>query len=104
MYMVTKQAIVQPNLAAIGESFNRRLRRENGINTGSTEEVYGWSAVVDVGNPTMPRKLVNQAGVKTITGKQVTGYSVFTAIDLDAAVAIAKTSPQINGGEIGFFQ
>ena len=61
------------------------------------------SAVVDAGNPTMPGKLVNQAGVKTITGKQVTGYSVFAAANLDAAVAIAKTSPQIDGGEIAVY-
>jgi hypothetical protein len=61
------------------------------------------AAVVDAGNPTMPGKLVNQAGVKPITGKQVTGYSVFTAADLDVAVAIAKTSPQMDGGEIAVY-
>ena len=61
-------------------------------------------AVVDAGNPTMPSKLVNKSGVKTITGKKVTGYSIFKANDLDAAVAIAKSSPQMESGEIAIYQ
>ena len=51
-------------------------------------------AVVDAGNPTMPGKLVSGSGVKAIRGKLVTGYSVFQAKDMDAAVAAAKSSPQ----------
>lgn len=61
-------------------------------------------AVVDSGNPTMPGKLVNQRGVKAITGKMVTGYSVFKAKDIDAAIAIAKSSPQMDGGEIAIYK
>jgi hypothetical protein len=60
-------------------------------------------AVVDAGNPTMPGKLVTKSGVKTITDKVVTGYSVFTAANMDAAVAIAKTSPQLDDGEIAVY-
>ena len=61
-------------------------------------------SVVDAGNPTMPGKLVNKSGIKTITGKKVTGYSVFKADNIDAAVLIAKTSPQLPGGEIAIYQ
>jgi hypothetical protein len=60
-------------------------------------------AVVDSGNPTMPGKLVAKDGVKAITGNMVTGYSIFSADNLDAAVAIAKTSPQMDGGEIAVY-
>jgi hypothetical protein len=60
-------------------------------------------AVVDAGNPAMPGKLVNKSGAKTITDKVVTGYSVFQADNLDAAIAIAKTSPQLDGGEIAVY-
>jgi hypothetical protein len=52
----------------------------------------------------MPGKLVNKSGVKAITGKEVTGYSVFKAANIDAAVAIAKSSPQLNSGEIAIYQ
>ena len=62
------------------------------------------SAIVDGGNPTVPGRLVSKTGVKAITGKKVTGYSIFTASGLDAAVAIAKTSPQLEGGEIAIYQ
>ena len=61
-------------------------------------------AVVDAGNPTMPGKLVSKKGEKAIGGKMVTGYSVFKASDLNAAIAIAKTSPQMDGGEIAIYQ
>jgi hypothetical protein len=60
-------------------------------------------AVVDAGNPTMPGKLVGAGGVKAITGKKVTGYSIFTAESMDAAIAIAKSSPQMKGGEIAVY-
>jgi hypothetical protein len=60
-------------------------------------------SVIESGNPTMPEKLVGKNGVKVITGKKVTGYSVFKAENLDAAIAIAKTSPQMDGGEIAVY-
>jgi hypothetical protein len=55
-------------------------------------------AVVDGGNPTMPGKTVSGSGVKSADGKAVMGYSIIQAADLDAAVAIAKSSPQIAAG------
>jgi hypothetical protein len=61
-------------------------------------------AVIDAGNPTMPGKLVSKSGVKDITGEKVTGYSIFKADNIDAATAIAKTSPQMDGGEIAMYQ
>jgi hypothetical protein len=74
----------------------------------SMDEWMNWfknqgSAVVDAGNPTMPGKLVTKKGVKAIGGEMVTGYSIFKAKDMDAAVAIAKTSPQLEGGEIAVY-
>lgn len=75
----------------------------------SMDEWMNWfkkqgPAIVDAGNPTMPGKLVTNGGIKTITVKKVTGYSVFNANDMDAAVAIAKSSPQMKGGEIAIYQ
>jgi hypothetical protein len=75
----------------------------------SIDEWMNWfakqgKAVVDAGNPTMPAKLETGSGVKTITGKKVTGYSIFKAESLDAAVAIAKSSPQLRSGEIAVYQ
>ena len=52
----------------------------------------------------MPGKLVSKSGVKDITGEKVTGYSIFKADNIDAATAIAKTSPQMDGGEIAMYQ
>jgi hypothetical protein len=74
----------------------------------SMDAWMGWfakqgKAVVDAGNPTMPGKLVTKAGVKAISGTPVTGYSIFSAESLDAAVAIAKSSPQIDGGDIAVY-
>ena len=75
----------------------------------SMEEWMNWfkkqgQSIVDAGNPTMANKLVNKSGVKAITGKKVTGYSIFKANDIDAAVAIAKSSPQLDSGEIAIYQ
>jgi hypothetical protein len=60
-------------------------------------------AVVEAGNPTIPGKLVSKNGVKALSGKIVTGYSIFKADDIDAAIDIAKTSPQMDGGEIAIY-
>jgi hypothetical protein len=60
-------------------------------------------ALVDAGNPTMAGKMVTAKGVKALSGEIVTGYSIFKAADIDAAVAIAKTSPQLKGGEIAVY-
>ena len=60
-------------------------------------------AVIETGNPTIPGKLVNKRGVKALSGKIVTGYSIFKADNIDEAIAIAKTSPQIDNGEIAIY-
>ncbi len=60
-------------------------------------------SVVDAGNPTVPGKVVNKKSVKALTGKIVTGYSIFTADDIEAAIAIAKTSPQMESGEVDIY-
>jgi len=61
-------------------------------------------AVVDAGNPTMPGKMVGKSGSKDITGTPITGYSIVQADNLDAALKIAKGSPQLDsGGQIGVY-
>jgi len=60
-------------------------------------------AVVEAGNPITPCKLVTSKGIKAISGKIVTGYSIFQAADINAAIKIAKTSPQMDGGEIAIY-
>jgi len=62
--------------------------------------------VVDQGNPTMPGKTIGpRGGVKPgVIGEPVTGYSIIIAASLDAAVAAAKTNPQLKaGGEIAVY-
>ena len=54
-------------------------------------------AMVDVGNPTGPSKVVS-AGGKTTSGggaNAVTGYSVVEAKSLDDAIKMAKDCPQL---------
>jgi hypothetical protein len=61
-------------------------------------------AVVDMGAATQPGKSVSGAGVKAITGKPITGYTVIQADNLDAAAALVKTSPIVaEGGEMGIY-
>ncbi|MGD1119762.1 MAG: YciI family protein [Dehalococcoidales bacterium] len=58
-------------------------------------------AVVDSGNPTQAGKIVSSSGTKSVGPKSVTGYSIIQADSLDAALAMAKSCPQIAaGGEI----
>lgn len=54
-------------------------------------------AVVDAGNPTSSTKTVAGSGVSD-GSSAVNGYSVIKADSLDAAVAIARTNPQIGAG------
>jgi hypothetical protein len=57
-----------------------------------------------MGAATKPGKMVGKTA-KAITGEMVTGYSVIMADNLDAAVAIAKTSPNVmEGGQIGVYE
>ena len=61
-------------------------------------------AVVDAGNPTMPGKMISKGATKDIAGDVITGYSIIQADSLDAALKIAKGSPQITaGGQIGVY-
>src|SRR5512136_602451 len=61
-------------------------------------------AVVDAGNPTMPGKILSKNGAKDISGDSITGYSIVQADNLDAAVKIAKGSPQLTaGGQIAVY-
>ena len=61
-------------------------------------------AIVDMGAAVKPGKMVGKTA-RAITGEMVTGYSVVMADTLDAAVAIAKTSPNVaEGGQIGVYE
>jgi len=55
-------------------------------------------AVVDMGGPSQPGKLISSKGIKNTGTKSIAGYSVFQADTLDAAVEMAKTSPVVIGG------
>jgi hypothetical protein len=61
-------------------------------------------AVVDGGNPTTPGKVVSKTGAKAISGDPITGYSIVQAENLDAALKMAKGSPQLAvGGQIAVY-
>jgi hypothetical protein len=61
-------------------------------------------AVVDPGNPTMPGKMLGNSGAKNISGDLITGYTVLQADNLDAALKLAKGSPQLNaGGQVAVY-
>lgn len=63
-------------------------------------------AVVDVGNPTKPGKMVSSKGVKDgVKGDIVTGYSILKADSMNAVVEMAKKSPQLAaGGQIAIYE
>jgi hypothetical protein len=58
------------------------------------------AAVVDAGNPTGASATVGSDGASTPGGgtNPITGYSIISADNLDAALVIAKTSPQLESG------
>lgn len=57
------------------------------------------SAVVDPGNPvSQVRTIANSGAVSDGGVNPSTGYSILKADNLDAAVALAKGSPILNGG------
>lgn len=61
-------------------------------------------AVVDAGNPTTPGKLISRSGSKDIGTNSVTGYSIIQADNLDAAIKMAKSSPQLDaGGQVAVY-
>ncbi len=55
-------------------------------------------AVVDMGAPTQPGRLVTKSGVKSTGAKPVAGYTILQAGSLDAAIAMAKSHPDIAEG------
>ena len=70
----------------------------------------GWfgklgKAVVDMGAPTMPGKSVGKSGITDISANPVTGYSVISAENLDAATTMAKGCPSIpDGGQVAVYE
>ena len=76
----------------------------------SMDAWMGWfkklgKAVVDIGAPTMPGKMVGKSGAKAISVDPVTGYSIIQAADLAAAVALAKGCPSIpEGGQVAIYE
>lgn len=62
-------------------------------------------AVIDMGAPTRPGKIVGKGGARDIGADSVTGYTVIKADNLDAAVAMARTGPNITeGGRIAVYE
>jgi hypothetical protein len=62
-------------------------------------------AVVEMGAPTMPGKMVRKSGARAIRKEPVTGYSIIKADDLAAAVEIAKGCPSIpEGGSVAVYE
>jgi hypothetical protein len=62
-------------------------------------------AVVDMGASVKPGKIVGKNGVKAVGANPVTGYTVVKADSLDAAVAMAKSNPDIAGSmQIGVYE
>ncbi|MDD5189565.1 MAG: hypothetical protein PHE50_00805 [Dehalococcoidales bacterium] len=55
-------------------------------------------SLVDMGAPTKPGKLVTKDGIKAIGETPVAGWSVVMADDMDAAVKIAKSHPDVAKG------
>jgi hypothetical protein len=61
-------------------------------------------AVIDIGAPTQPGKIIGSSGIKTLGQNPVTGYSILQAENLDAAVALSKNCPIIaNGGQVAVY-
>ena len=58
------------------------------------------SSLIDGGNPTGPAKTVGAGGAVTDGGgvNPITGYGLFNADSLDAAVEIAKECPILDSG------
>jgi len=57
------------------------------------------SAVVDMGNPAGPSRTVSASGVTDDGGANpVSGYTLVTAADLDAAVGMAQGCPILSDG------
>ncbi len=55
-------------------------------------------AVVEMGAPTKPGKTVTKAGVRATGANAVAGYSVIKADNLEKAVELAKSHPDVSKG------
>jgi hypothetical protein len=70
--------------------------------TGSPEAMAAWNAwfehlganLVDRGNPVFERRTVGNCGAETALG----GYTLITAADLEAAIALARGCPIVEEG------
>ena len=63
----------------------------------------GWfgglnGAVIDQGNPSGPSKTISAGGSVSTDAGGPSGYSIIKADSLDAAVALAKGCPVLQGG------
>jgi hypothetical protein len=76
----------------------------------SMDAWMGWfgkmgEAVVDAGAPTKPGKILSKTGAKSIGADPVTGYSIIKAENMNAAVALAKGTPNIpDGGQVAVYE
>ncbi len=62
-------------------------------------------AVVDMGNPTKPGKMVSNSGVSAVGRNPVTGYTIVKADTLEKAVEIAKSGPHLaSGGQVAVYE
>jgi len=55
-------------------------------------------AVVDMGSPTGPSKVIVPGGVVSDGGPGITGYSVISADSLDAATDACRVHPHLDAG------
>jgi hypothetical protein len=55
-------------------------------------------AVVEMGAPTKPGKMVTKAGARATGANAVAGYSIIKANSLGAAVKMAKSHPDVSKG------
>lgn len=63
----------------------------------------GWfgtldGSVIDQGNPSGPSKTISASGAVSTDASGPSGYSIIKADSLDAAVALAKGCPVLQGG------
>jgi YCII-related domain len=77
-------------------------RAPKGYDGGDSDTFAAWQAwfeglgasIVDAGNPVFARETVGQSSSETLLG----GYSLITADDLEAAVALARGCPTVAAG------
>ena len=76
----------------------------------SMDAWMGWfgklgKAVVDMGAPTAPGKIIRASGMRAVGKDPVTGYTIIQAADMKAAVELAKGTPNIPaGGSVAVYE